>query len=112
MQKDKILSYLGLATKAGQTVSGEFCVEKSVRQGKAKLVIVSKDASEASQKNFRNICTYYKVPLYFLGSREELGAACGKEARVSAAIEDEGLAMAAIRRFNQESGIGGGKYVE
>ena len=52
MQKDKILSYLGLATKAGQTVSGEFCVEKSVRQGKAKLVIVSKDASEASQKTF------------------------------------------------------------
>ena len=57
MQKDKILSYLGLATKAGQTVSGEFCVEKSVRQGKAKLVIVSKDASEASQKKVSYNCT-------------------------------------------------------
>lgn len=99
MQKDKILSYLGLATKAGQTVSGEFCVEKSVRQGKAKLVIVSKDASEASQKNFRNICTYYKVPLYFFGNREKLGAVCGKESRVSMAVLDEGLAKAVIQQL-------------
>lgn len=99
MQKDKILSYLGLATKAGQTVSGEFCVEKSVRQKKAKLVIVSEDASKASQKNFRNICTYYKVPLYFFGSREKLGAVCGKESRVSIAVLDEGLARAAIRQL-------------
>lgn len=99
MQKDKILSYLGLATKAGRTVSGEFCVEKSVRQHRAKLVIVSEDASEASKKNFRNICTYYKVPLYFFGNRETLGAVCGKEVRVSLAVEEEGLAKAAIRQL-------------
>ncbi|MCI8821450.1 MAG: 50S ribosomal protein L7ae [Lachnospiraceae bacterium] len=112
MQRNKVLSYLGLATRAGRVVSGEFCVEKSVRQRRARLVLVSEDASENSRKNFRNLCTYYKVPLYFFGSREELGAACGKEARVSAAIEDEGLAMAAVRELKQRSGIGGGKYVE
>lgn len=112
MQRNKVLSWLGLATRAGRVVSGEFCVEKSVRQHRAKLVIVSEDASNASKKNFRNICTYYKVPLYFFGSREELGAACGKGERVSAAIEDEGLANAAIRELKQRSGIGGGKYVE
>ena len=111
MQKNKILSYLGLATRAGRAVSGEFCVERSVRRHRAKLVLVAEDASEASQKNFRNICTYYKVPLYISGSREELGAACGKEAMVSAAIEDDGLANAAIRCI-QETGIGGSKYVE
>jgi ribosomal protein L7Ae-like RNA K-turn-binding protein len=112
LQRNKVLSYLGLATRAGRVVSGEFCVEKSVRQRRARLVLVSEDASENSRKNFRNLCTYYKVPLYFFGSREELGAACGKEARVSAAIEDEGLAMAAVRELKQRSGIGGGKYVE
>lgn len=111
MQRNKVLSYLGLATRAGRVVSGEFCVEKSVRQRRARLVLVSEDASENSRKNFRNLCTYYKVPLYFFGSREELGAACGKETRVSAAVEDEGLADAAIRAI-QESGIGGSKYVE
>ena len=112
MQRNKVLSYLGLATRAGRVVSGEFCVEKSVRQRRARLVLVSEDASENSRKNFRNLCTYYKVPLYFFGSREELGAARGKEARVSAAIEDEGLAIAAVRELKQRSGIGGGKYVE
>lgn len=111
MRKDKILAYLGLATRAGKSVSGEFSVEKSVRQHRAKLVIVSEDASENSKNNFRNLCTYYKVPLYFLGSREELGSACGKEIRVSAAIEDEGLARAAVRQMEQETGIGGSKYV-
>lgn len=112
MQRSKILAYLGLATRSGRAVSGEFSVEKSVRQNRAKLVIVSADASENSKKNFQNMCTYYKVPLYFYGSREELGAACGKEARVSAAIEDEGLAKAAIRQLEQESVEGGSKYVE
>lgn len=112
MQRDKVLSYLGLATRAGKTVSGEFCVERSVKQRRAKLVIVSEEASENSRKKFRNICTYYKVPLYFFGSSEELGRACGKEFRISTAIEDEGLAKAAIGQLEQESGIGGSKYVE
>lgn len=101
MQKDKILGYLGLATRAGRAVSGEFSVEKSVRQNRAKLVIVSEEASENSRKNFHNLCTYYKIPLYFFGSKEELGAACGKELRVSVAVEDEGLARAAIRQLEQ-----------
>ena len=55
MQRSKVLSYLGLATKAGRVSSGEFSVEKSVRQHRAKLVIVSEDASETSKKNFRNM---------------------------------------------------------
>ena len=112
MQRDKILAYLGLATRAGRTVSGEFSVERSVRQRRAKLVIVSEEASEATKKNFNNICTYYKVPLYFFGSRDELGAACGKEFRVSVAIEDEGLAKAAVGQLEQGTGIGGSKLVK
>ena len=110
--RSRIFGLLGLAAKAGKIQSGEFSTEKSVKSGRACLVIVSEEASENTKKMFRNLCTYYKVPLYFFGSREELGAACGKEARVSAAIEDEGLAMAAVRELKQRSGIGGGKYVE
>lgn len=105
MQKNKILSYLGLATRAGRTVSGEFCVEKSIRQHRAKLVIVSVDASENSRKKYTNLCTYYKVPLYFFGDSEELGRACGKEFRISVAIEEEGLAKAAIQQLEQSSGM-------
>ena len=37
---------LGLAMKAGKVVSGEFATDKSVKSGKAWLVIVSEDASK------------------------------------------------------------------
>lgn len=52
MQKDKILSYLGFATRARKAVSGEFSVEKSIKQRKAKLVIVSEEASQNTRKKF------------------------------------------------------------
>ena len=46
MKQNKILSLVGLATKAGKTASGEFSTEKSVKEGKACLVIVSVESSE------------------------------------------------------------------
>ena len=39
--RQKVLNLIGLATKAGKTASGEFMTEKSVKSGKAFLVIVS-----------------------------------------------------------------------
>ena len=34
-QRDKILSMIGMASKAGKTVSGEFSAEKAVKTGRA-----------------------------------------------------------------------------
>ena len=39
--QNKVLSLLGLATRARKSVSGEFSVEKAVKEGKAQLVIVA-----------------------------------------------------------------------
>ena len=44
--QDKALAMLGMATKAGKVVSGEFSVEKAVKEGKAWLVLVAEDASD------------------------------------------------------------------
>ena len=55
MQKAKVLSYIGLATRARKSVSGEFSVENSVRKGKEKLVVVSEEASENTKKKIRSI---------------------------------------------------------
>ena len=38
---NKVLSLLGLATKAGKIASGEFSTEKSVKSGKGFLVLVA-----------------------------------------------------------------------
>ena len=86
---DRILSMIGMATKAGKTVSGEFATEKAVKTGKAFLVIVSDAASDNTKKMFRNMCTYYGVPMYTYGSKEDLGHSMGKEFRASLAVTAE-----------------------
>ena len=58
MKNNRVLSLIGLATKAGKTVSGEFSTEKSVKTGKGLLVIVAEDASENTKKKFR-ICAVF-----------------------------------------------------
>ncbi len=92
MKQDKVLSLIGLATKAGRTVSGEFMTEREVKSGRATLVIVAGDSSENTKKKFRDMCEFYKVPIYFYGDKDTLGHAMGKEFRASLAILDEGFA--------------------
>lgn len=91
MTKNKVMSYLGLATRAGKVQSGEFSTEKSVKSGKAALVLVAGDASDNTKKKFTNMCTFYKVPIYIYGTKETLGASIGKELRASLALEDTGF---------------------
>lgn len=100
MKNNKILSLVGLATKAGKTVSGEFSVEKSVKSKKSFLVLVAGDASENTKKKFRNMCEFYEVPLYFLSDKESLGRAMGKEFRASLAVQDENFAKAIEKAFD------------
>ena len=99
---NKVLSLIGLSTKAGKIVSGEFSTEKAVKTGKAWLVIVSAEASDNTKKKFHNMCTYYEVPCYDFGGKEELGRAMGKEFRASLAVTDENLAAAMEKQLKSE----------
>lgn len=103
MKQDRILSMLGLATKARKTVSGEFSTEKAVKGGKAFLVIVASDASDNTKKKFRNMCEYYEVPICFYTDKEQLGRAMGKEQRSSMAVLDEGFANAVLEKLPKQS---------
>lgn len=103
MPKDKVLSMLGLAQKAGKVVSGEFSVEKAVKDGKACLVCVAEDASDNTKKMFRNMCTYYAVPIYIYGEKEILGHCIGKQFRASLAVTDIGFANALQKQLSEES---------
>ena len=68
---NKVLSLLGLATKAGKVASGEFSTEKSVKSGRGFLVLVADDASQNTKKKFQNMCDFYEVPIYFIADKEE-----------------------------------------
>lgn len=100
MNKNKVLSMLGLATKAGKVVTGEFSTEKAVKSGKAYLVIVASDASGNTKKKFRNMCNYYEVNMKEYSDKDSLGQACGKESRASLAIIDEGFSKAVIKQID------------
>ena len=100
--QNKILSLIGIATKAGKTVSGEFSVEKAVKDGKAVVVVVAEEASDNTKKMFTNMCNFYDVPLYIYGTKDELGNAMGKQMRASMAITDEGLGRALEKQIKSE----------
>ncbi len=101
MKQHKILSFLGLATKSGNAISGEFLTEKAVKSNKAALVLVSREASENTKKKFRNMCEFYHVPFYIWGDSEELGHAMGKGFRMSVAVTEEGFAKAIMKQMKE-----------
>lgn len=99
MIHNKLLSLVSLATKAGKTASGEFMTESMVKSGKAALVIVAGDASDNTKKKFKDMCEFYKVPIYFYCDKDTLGHAMGKEFRASLAILDQGFAKGIQKQF-------------
>lgn len=99
MNRNQALSFLSLAAKAGKISSGEFSVEKSVKSGHSYFVIVAEDASDNTKKMFRNMCSYYHVPLQCFGTKEELGHYTGKQFRASISIEDEGFAKGLMKKL-------------
>lgn len=99
MKPDKVLSMLGIATKAGKIVSGEFATENAVKAGKAFLVVTATDASENTAKKFRDMTDFYRVPLVVYGTKESLGGCIGKDYRSSLAVTDEKLAKAVQQKM-------------
>ncbi len=96
----KIYSLLGLAAKAGYVASGEFMSEKMVKEGKAYVVIVAGDASDNTKKNFNDMCSFYHVPIYIFGDKENMGHSIGKELRASLTIQNQGMAQAIMKQLS------------
>ena len=107
--RQKILNLIGLATKAGKTASGEFSTEKAVKTGKARLVLVSEEASDNTKKMFRNMTDFYQVPMYEYSDKEMLGHFIGKEFRASLAVTNEGLSHSIEERLKQQSQLNNGR---
>ncbi len=107
------LQLLGLCAKQGAVKSGEFSADKCIKEGKAKLCIVSSDASDNTKKGFSDACNYYKVPFRIFSDRDKLGKAIGYEFRVSLCITNEGLGQKiteiidSLKDVPDTNGIGG-----
>jgi len=100
---NKIFSLLGIAMKGRRIVSGEYQTLEAVKTGQAKLVLIAEDASDNTQKLFRDKCSFYHVPIQQYGSKEDLGRAIGKDLRSSIAVCDVGLAAAVQKQLGLRS---------
>ncbi|MDR7076284.1 ribosomal protein L7Ae-like RNA K-turn-binding protein [Neobacillus niacini] len=92
MNTNQWMSLLGLANRARKIISGEELSVKEIRNGKAKLVLLSADASANTTKKITDKCKSYQVPYKLVEDRHLLGQAIGKEARVVVAVLDDGFA--------------------
>ena len=96
MNGNQWISLLGLANRARKTISGEELTLKEIRSGKAKLILLSADASANTAKKITDKCKSFNVPLRIVVNRETLGHAIGKDARVVVAVLDMGFAKKLI----------------
>ena len=92
MKQNQWMSLLGLANRARKIISGEELTVKQIQSGKARLILLSADASENTTKKITDKCNSYQVPYKIVENRHLLGQAIGKEARVVVAVLDDGFA--------------------
>jgi len=91
---------LSLAKKAGKIITGEDSCEKAIQKGLANIVFVATDASGNTKKKFNNKTTYYKVPIYSLFTKEEMGNAIGMHNRATLVVADAGFAKRILELLN------------
>lgn len=96
MDKDKILSILGLCQRARQLVSGEEMSLDLIKKNKAKLVILASDAGINTTKRVSDKAKTYNTQVIDAFTSDELNKAIGKINRKVITIKDYGFAKKII----------------
>ncbi len=92
MNKEKILTMLGFAAKAGKIVSGEMGVRATVQKNKAKLMLLATDSAESTREEFLLLAEKNGVTCISGLLMKEMGMAIGKSNRSILIVLDEGFA--------------------
>lgn len=97
---EKTLSYLGLCRRAGKLALGHDAVAEAVRSNKAKLCLLTSDASPRHKKELD--AANATVPVLSMPiASQELSFAIGKKVCVLAVLDD-GFAKAVQKQFEEE----------
>ncbi len=97
----KTLSLLGLALRANRLSPGEEPTVIACRSGKARLVLLAKDAGDHTVRRVRAMCREGKPPYLITPfSRAELGGALGMNACALLAILDAAFAYSAAGQLD------------
>ncbi len=94
MINNKIRGLLGLATKAGKIIAGFDAVSECIVKKKAKLVIVSVEASDKTKNNIKYLCEKNEIMCIEYGEINFLSEAIGKRNKAVICIKDINFATA------------------
>ena len=100
---NKLYSLISLSKKAGKVAGGETAVEFAIKQKKATLILVAKDASDNTKKKFNNSAAYYNIPIFELGTKSDLGRIIGEAFRAALVITDAGFAKKMISMIEMDN---------
>ena len=92
MQEERLLGYLGLATKAGKLVTGYNTCLDMIPRGKLKLIILADDVGENTKKKFEQKCSSYGIEIREGIDADRMSKACGKREKGIFGITDKGFA--------------------
>ena len=100
---DKVLQFLGMIKRAGYLEAGEEQVESTARAHKARLILTASDASANSAKKAVEFAVLgnavsMKVPY----TKEQLGAAIGKQSSAVIAITHLGMAAQLVNKISED----------
>ena len=99
----KLLSALGLCKKAGKLTTGFDAVERALRRGEVKLVVLAGDLSPKSAGRITALAAEHKVRLLPTGAAmDDIERLLGKRAGILA-VADQGLAEVVARQVEEES---------
>ena len=100
---DKALSLLALARKGGIAELGEEPVGDMARTGKAYLIAVAADASDHTWRRAKSFAAGTEQQCVRLPwTKDQLGAAIGRDTLAIAAITDVQMALALVAALPQE----------
>jgi len=101
---DKFLNLLGMARRGGKLSLGHDAAISSIVKNKAKLCIISSEASERLKKEMSHACSFEDKNIPILITKYEtleLSKAIGSKAAVIT-VDDEGFAKTLQIRYNED----------
>lgn len=99
--RNEILSFLGLARRAGRLAPGHDAAVESIVKNKARLCVLCLDASERLEREMRHACCYNNKNIPVVKANfesSELSAAIGTKAAVIT-VNDEGFSKKLLTLF-------------
>ena len=86
--RDRLVSCLSLAQRAGQLASGHASLRRACSRGRVAFMVLAEDASVQRTAEYRTWCADLNIPHVTMFSKDEIGQRIGKASRSAVGLLD------------------------